>query len=261
MLASARRSMTSTICPACGKEAPIVYRGVVPFCAACGAMRAPLSSASVNLAGKPSRVGSTLATVLGWLVLVVGGSAALGVIGVALLLGWTTVAAVLGGPIALFALVGGLLLLRAGRSLAASATAREQSMLDQGLMALAGHRGSVTARDAAQALQVSIADADAALTSLAKREPERLGVDVDEQGTVWYRAVQIGAPRVRVTDGLRVSADAAPSAAAADPLAGADADALAGADADSAADSAADAVPGANASSSPRARRAGRAGG
>jgi hypothetical protein len=38
-------------------------------------------------------------------------------------------------------------------------------------------------------LGLGVADADAMLTALAKRDPDRMAVDVDDQGVVWYRAV------------------------------------------------------------------------
>jgi hypothetical protein len=46
------------------------------------------------------------------------------------------------------------------------------------------------------------------LTDLAKREPDRVAVDVDDQGVVWYRmAALAGAPlpRVRVDAGAPVA--------------------------------------------------------
>lgn len=202
----------STICPACGQEAPIVYKGVVPHCTACGAVRAPLSSASVNLAGKPSRAGSTLATVMGWLVLIFGGSSALGVALLLMAFGWSMGALAFGLPIALVSLFIGIVLLRSGSSLAASATRSENETLRQAMLAMAAHKGAVTARDAAQALGMSVAQADALLTQLAKSDPERVGVDVDDQGNVWYRVAARpgealpGMPRVRVGDGPRVDA-------------------------------------------------------
>ena len=52
---------------------------------------------------------------------------------------------------------------------------------------MAGHHGPVTAVDAARLLNVTVAAADAMLTELAKREPERIAIDVDDQGVVWYR--------------------------------------------------------------------------
>jgi hypothetical protein len=198
-------------CPACGRDAPLVYKGVVPYCTACGAVRAPLSNASVNMAGKPSRVGSTLATVLGWLVLLSGGSLSAGIAALALWLGWTPVALLFALPLAIFSLAVGVVLVRKGGSLAASASARERSTLTQAVLALGAHRGAITAHDAAQALGVSAAEADALLTDLAKRDPARVGVEVDDQGVVWYRVEEApGSPRPRMRvgpdagDGMRV---------------------------------------------------------
>jgi hypothetical protein len=195
-------------CPACGQYAPIVYRGVVPHCTACDAVRVPLSATSVNLAGKPTRVGSTFATVLGWLVLVFGGCTALGVGLLMMALGWSMGALVFGLPIAIATLLVGLLLVRSGSSLAKSATRSENDTLRQALLAMASHKGAVTAREAAQALGVAEAEADAMLTALAKSDPDRVGVDVDDQGNVWYRVAAAPGeplPHVRVGDGPRVA--------------------------------------------------------
>jgi hypothetical protein len=198
---------TSTICPQCGQEAPIVYQGVVPHCTACGAVRAPLSSASVNLAGKPARVGSAFARVLGWLVLAFGGSVALAVAGLLLAVGWPMGALAIGLPIGLVTLLVGIALVRGGNSLAASASQSEQATRTQALLAMAAHRGAVTARDAAQALNVGVAEADAMLTDLAKRDPDRVAVDVDDQGIVWYRvAAAPGEPIPRTRIGADVRA-------------------------------------------------------
>jgi hypothetical protein len=58
-------------------------------------------------------------------------------------------------------------------------------------------------------LGLSVADADALLTDLAKRQPDRITLDVDDAGVVWYRALEgpVGAdPRVRVDDSVAVAA-------------------------------------------------------
>ena len=75
---------------------------------------------------------------------------------------------------------------------------------------MAAHRGAITATEAARALGVGTAEADAMLTAMAKREPDRVAVDVDDQGVIWYR-VSAGPgepiPRMRVAgegDGVRV---------------------------------------------------------
>jgi hypothetical protein len=198
------------ICPHCGREAPIVYKGVVPTCTACGAMRAPLSSTSVNMAGKPSKVGGTFASVLGWLVLVLGESGALAIGLIGGLIGGTPLGLALGLPIALVVLVAGIFLLRGGRALSRSGEKAERSARDGALLALAAHRGAVTAYEAAQALGLGVAQADAMLTELAKREPDRVAVDVDDAGVVWYRVSAAPGepiPRLRVdAAGPRIAA-------------------------------------------------------
>jgi hypothetical protein len=192
------------MCPHCGREAPIVYRGVLPYCTACGALRAPLSSPSVNLAGKPSRVGGTFARVVGWLVLLCGGSLALAVALLALALGAPGVGLAIAIPIAVVVLVLGIALVRSGRSLNDSGLQARQTTRDQALLAMAAHRGAVTAVEAARVLGISTAEADTLLTALAKREPERVAVDVDDEGILWYRVSAAPGqpiPRVRVVDG------------------------------------------------------------
>ncbi len=175
------------MCPHCGRDAPIVYRGVVPYCTACGGLRAPLATPSINMAGKTSRVGGTVASVAGWLVLLVGLSLCLGL---GLLL-WAlfsgAAAAAVSLPLALIASVIGFVLLRGGSALRRSGADAERAARDQALLSMAGHQGPVTAADAARLLNVSVASADAMLTALAKREPERVAIDVDDQGVVWYR--------------------------------------------------------------------------
>ncbi|HEY5241617.1 MAG TPA: hypothetical protein VIJ22_09135 [Polyangiaceae bacterium] len=197
------------MCPHCGREAPIVYRGVIPYCTACGALRAPLSSPSINHAGKPSKVGGTFASVLGWLVLVCGGSLALAVFLLSLALNAVGVGLAIAIPVAVVDLVIGIALVRSGRSLSSSGAEAARSTREQALLAVAAHRGSVTAADAARALGVGIAEADAMLTALAKRDPERVAVDVDDEGVVWYRVSAAPGeplPRIRVGDGVRVGA-------------------------------------------------------
>lgn len=191
----------ASVCPACGQQAPIVYRGVVPYCTACGAIRYPLASPSINMAGQTSRVGGTFASVLGWVVLVVGGSTALGIALILAAIGVWGLGLAIAVPIALVVLVAGIVLVRGGRSLSSSGLKKAQATRDQALLAMAAHKGSVTAEEAGRALGVSTADADAMLTDLAKRDPEHVGVDVDDQGVVWYRFARAPGqplPRVRV---------------------------------------------------------------
>jgi hypothetical protein len=158
----------------------------------------------VNLAGKSSRVGGTFARVLGWVVLVCGGSLALAVGLLALALQAGAVGLAFALPIAIVALVLGIALVRSGRSMNLSGVEAERATREQALLSLAAHRGAVTAIEAARALGVGVAEADAMLTVLAKGQPERVAVDVDDQGVVWYRVSAAPGepiPRVRVGAG------------------------------------------------------------
>jgi hypothetical protein len=175
------------MCPHCGRDAPIVYRGALPCCTACGGVRAPLSSPSVNLAGKPSQVGGAVARVVGWLVLLAGLSLSLGFGLLVYALTTATVALAIALPIAIIALVTSAFLLLGGRTLRRAGDDTARTTRDQALLELAAHRGGVTASDAARALDVSVAEADGLLTSLAKREPDRVAMDIDDQGVVWFR--------------------------------------------------------------------------
>src|ERR1700721_2773723 len=112
------------MCPHCGQNAPIVYRGVTAYCAACGQVRVPLTGSALKLAGQPARVGSIFANVFGWTVIGVGLSFALG----------------------------------------------------------AHKGGTLTAQDAAGALDMPLAAAEELLQSLAKEQYERVAVDVDANG-------------------------------------------------------------------------------
>jgi hypothetical protein len=163
------------------------------------------------MAGKSKQVGGTVASVAGWLTLLIGFSLELGL---ALLLGlffsWT-VAFVLTLPLALITTVIGVALLRSGRSLRTSGVERERAVRDQAILSMAGHHGPLTATDAARLLNVGIPEADAMLTELAKRDPDRLSVDIDDQGVVWYRLANpfaIPSPGAAPTDRIRVDTDA-----------------------------------------------------
>jgi len=203
----------------------------VPYCTACGALRAPLATPSINMAGKSSQVGGTVASVAGWLVLLIGLSLELG-LGLLLWAIFTgAVALAVALPLALISTGIGVALLRGGSSLRQSGQDKERAVHDQALLAMAGHHGPVTATDAARLLNVSIPVADAMLTELAKRDPDRLSVDIDDQGVVWFRlANPFGAPFSGLsetsTDGrVRVdpAADLALAEQAADETAAADA--------------------------------------
>jgi hypothetical protein len=179
------------MCPHCGSDSPLVYRGLTAYCTACGAARAPLSAPSVNLAGVPSKVGGTFAAVVGWVFLSFGLAWALG----AGLLFWalfrvTAVALAFSLPIALVALAVGVPLLLVSRHMRKSAALGRRQALEEALMAWAGQRGSATAQEAGRALGISASEADGILTVVAKREPERLAMDVGDDGQIRYRPLR-----------------------------------------------------------------------
>jgi hypothetical protein len=179
------------MCPHCGQNAPIVYRGVTAYCAACGQIRVPLTGNALKLAGQPSRVGSIFARVFGWIVIGVGLSFALGVAAIAHFIfpaGFVGLA--IGAPLALLSLVLGGLLLRGGRRLDERGASAEKDARTQAVFALAAHKGgTLTAQDASTALDMPLAAAEELLQSLAKEQYERVAVDVDANGTLVYRFV------------------------------------------------------------------------
>jgi len=206
-------------CLHCGRSAPIVYRGVFATCSACGALRVPLSGPSINLAGKPARAGEIFAAFVGWLVLGVGLAFALGVGLLAYLVVSLGVALALSLPLALAAVVIAALFLAGSRRLHRSAIRSELGVREQAVFAAAQEGGAVTAAQAAQSLGISFEQADSALTDLAKREPERLAVDVDDNGVVWFRpTASPPQPAHRVRVGSRGAEHLEPGAPRADAV-------------------------------------------
>jgi hypothetical protein len=205
------------MCPKCRRDAPLVYRGVMAYCAACGAPRLPLSGASVAHAGKSSKLGGTVARVAGWTVLGAGLSLALllGAVAHALFpAGFVGLA--LGVPIAAIALVIGLVLLRSGKSLRGTGESLERATRAQAVHALAANRGgSLTSLDVAQALSIPFEEADALLTSMAKEQMDHVSVEIDPSGGLYYRfagsidgdgaGTDAGASRVRVDPEIALS--------------------------------------------------------
>lgn len=179
------------MCPHCGQNAPVVYRGVTAYCAACGQVRVPLTGSSLQMAGQPSRFGSIVARVLGWIVLGLGLSIALGIGALAhLVFPSGVVGLAVGGPIAVLSLVVGLLLLRGGKRLDEKGASAEKHARAQALFALAAHKGgTLSALDASQALDIPLAAAESFLQALAKEDYERVTVDVNGAGTLVYRFV------------------------------------------------------------------------
>jgi len=154
-----------------------------------------------------------VATTAGWMVLLFGGSLAFGVgtlFGAIFSLG---VALAFSLPIAVVAVGVGFALIRGGKRLHRSGANAERSTREQALLAMAaggpaspGGRYGVTAPMAAAGLGIPVDEADAMLTAFAKSDPDRMTVDLDDQGIIWYRS--LGSPaapsrRVRVDGGER----------------------------------------------------------
>jgi hypothetical protein len=177
---------------------------MVPHCTGCGAIRAPLSGPSVNMAGKPFRFGGAVVRAAGGVVLVGGLLVALAVAGLLYVLAPLAAAMAVAIPMALLSVAIGIALLWGGRRMGRSGDLEEHATRQRAVLAMAEERGSVTAVEAAQILGISAAEADRSLTDLAKREPDRMVVDVDEQGVIRYRCAF---PRVAVD--VRIATDAA----------------------------------------------------
>jgi hypothetical protein len=177
------------MCPHCRKNAPLVYRGMVAHCAACGHVRPPLTGQAVALAGQPSKVGGTVANVLGYLVLTGGLSLAL-LLG--LLFQWIFPAGIvgfaIGVPLAIFSLAISIPLMLAGKKLRASGAKAARDAEMKAVTALAANRGGVLAAgDVAAALSMTHDAAETLMTDLAKAYPSDITVDLTEQGTLAYR--------------------------------------------------------------------------
>jgi hypothetical protein len=199
------------MCPHCGKNAPVVNRGLATYCTACGRPRLPFTGKSVNLAGTPSRLGGTVAGVLGWLVLIGGVTLALllGLLLAALFPGQIVGPAV-GLPIGFASLALGILLLLGGRKLRRSGTETGRDVQIQAIFSLAAHRGrALTAQEVGLALDLPTQKADELLTQLAKERSDEVTVDIGERGEILYgfpglveqRRVRVAGPGVRVDAG------------------------------------------------------------
>jgi len=166
----------------------VVLKGLTARCAACGAERPPFAVRSVTFAGQPAKVGGIAATLAGSLVLVMGLSLAL-LLGLLLQSIWPAsfVGWAFAIPTAALTLFFGVLLLLGGRRLRRHGGQTQRSVQLAAVRALVAHRrGSVTAAEAARALDLTEAEADALLTELAKDSKANVSIDVDEQGVVHY---------------------------------------------------------------------------
>jgi hypothetical protein len=210
------------MCPHCGQDAPLVYKGVSAFCFACGKPRIPLTASAVNLRGKPAKIGGTVAAVAGW-VLLFGALAAALIVGAVLqailpagVVGW-----IVGGVIAVVGVVVALLLLFGGRALKRSGTNAAHAARLDALGSLAAYQhGVVTAQMAAESLGLPVEQADAFLTSLAKQPDSGVTLEVDDDGRITYRFPRYASPSAWPA-GSHVRVEAKPAVAGDTLLAGA----------------------------------------
>ena len=148
----------------------------------------PLTAPTVSLAGRPARIGGTAALFAGVSVLVLGLSAAGGLllllqsIWPGTLIGWA-----FGVPLAVVTLFFGLALVMGGRKLRRHGAHRRRSVeLEAARAALAHRNGVITATEAAQALDVTEEHADALLTELSRDPDVEVNLDFDDDGRIRY---------------------------------------------------------------------------
>lgn len=179
----------AAMCPYCGSNAPVVHQGLAARCTACGRPRNPLASHSVTLAGQPAQVGGTLARIVGWIAFAIGVPFAMLVGGILhAIFPDGIVGEVVGGAIALATLLVTLIFVRGGKKLQTAGKKTEEGVKDEAVFALAGrYEGILTAERAAAELDVTPLEADDILTALAKRDPDRVKVEVNDAGVVQFQ--------------------------------------------------------------------------
>lgn len=181
-----------------------MVRGVRAYCTACGAPRSLIEDTPVNVAGQPSKIGGGVASIAGLSVLFLGllFSTALGGI---IYIFAPMAGFIVGGFLAAVCLFVATMLLWGGRELRRSGSERERNAQEQAVFAIARQRGgSVTATELARALSMPEAEADALLTSMAKRPDGRVTLEFDDNGVLRYDVHETGR-RVRVAERKRVA--------------------------------------------------------
>jgi hypothetical protein len=185
-----------------------------------------MTTRSVSIAGKPAQVGGSVASILGFVILTVGLTVALAL---GLLFAWlfpgTLAPWVLSVPVALLSLVFGIATRIGGKRLTASGKDSERRIREEAVFALAASQhGNLRAETVATALSLTVRESDALLTSMANNDPDRITLDVGDQGQIHYRFPQLDmAYRVRVESGAQASSGA-PGAKAGANRAGHDAE-------------------------------------
>jgi hypothetical protein len=176
------------MCPHCGQEAPLVYRGPLAYCSACNRPRVPLTAAGVNLTGKPAKFGGKVAAVVGWTIL--AGTTALALIVGAVLqallgaaVGW-----IVGGVLAAIGIAAAVVLVMGGRLLQRTGERAAFGAKRDAVFALARAEGGILrAGIVGTALGVPAAEADAFLTNLSREPDAGVTLEVDGDGKLYYR--------------------------------------------------------------------------
>jgi hypothetical protein len=182
------------VCPHCHQNAPIVYKGVFAFCAACDRPRAPFSGKALNFAGQPAKLGGRVGRVVGALVLIFGLLLAAALMLFFQLL-WpaANLGYALGLPVALISVVVGALFLFASGRLRRSGADAERQAKVEAIYALAVHRGgTLTAKDVARSLQLDASNVESLLCELAKTEPDHVALELDADGEPFYLFTHAG---------------------------------------------------------------------
>jgi hypothetical protein len=158
----------------------------------------------VNVAGQPAKVGGRVASVLGKVALATGLLAALVLGGLANAIFTATTGLWVGGIVAAVTLLVSLPLILGGRSLRRTGEDQIVAAREHAVFSLAAQRrGVLTVREVARALSIREEEADAVLTSLAKRPDSGVALDVDDNGGLSYRFTDLiptAGTRVRVAE-------------------------------------------------------------
>jgi hypothetical protein len=193
------------MCPHCRQTAPLVYRGVTPYCAACGKQRNPLTASNLNMAGKPTQITGFLARGFGWFVLVGALLFNLVVTLPLYIIEWYKLAMIVGIPTTVIALGVSVAFLFGGKKLKHSGQASEERARMQAIMALASHKGgSLTTFEVSQSLSIPYNEADSLLTKLAKEPINGVSMDFGDSGDLIYRFMHLQSTPALPSPGIRV---------------------------------------------------------
>ena len=133
-------------------------------------------------------LGGALGKVLGYAIMIAGLFAAAAVVLLVYLIApASAVGYVIGVPLAIISLLVGLAMLYGSHRLHRAGSEAEREARQQALYALAANRGGLlTPVDAARSLGLSVSDVDAVLSEWAKRDPDHVSLEVDEEGELFY---------------------------------------------------------------------------